>query len=85
MGAYCQYGCMAQCRRNGAHIQLADCGSEWKVSLYSGLPAGSYCNVIASDDSSTCQAVVVGSDGRVTITVPPMKAVAMHVNAMKKV
>jgi len=60
-------------------------GSEWKASLYTGFPAGSYCDVIASDDSSTCQTVLVGSDSRATVTVPPMKAVAFHVNAMKKV
>ncbi len=57
--------------------------SQWQTTLYTGLPAGNYCNVIVSDVTSSCQSVTVGSDGKTSITVPALKAVAIHVNSMR--
>ncbi|SDL08290.1 alpha-amylase [Tessaracoccus oleiagri] len=54
----------------------ADKSEEATVELTTGLPDGSYCDVL-SDDCS-----IEVADGRVSVTVPPMGAVALHVGAM---
>lgn len=59
----------------------------WNANLQTGLPAGTYCNVIHtldSDKAASCpQTVVVGSDGRANVSVPPIYGVALHTNAKK--
>jgi alpha-amylase len=51
--------------------------STWNANLQSGLPAGSYCNVIANG----CSALTVASNGYVSVAVPAQSAVALHVNS----
>ena len=53
--------------------------SSWTTTLQTNLPAGSYCNVISS---SACQVITVGSNGKATVTVPTLSAVAIHINKM---
>jgi alpha-amylase len=60
--------------------------SVWTATLYTGLPQGTYCNIIGDvndDNVDTCPTVVVDSSGKATINVPAVKAVAIHVNAKK--
>lgn len=52
-------------------------------TLSTGMAAGTYCNVIADDNTSSCSTVTVNSNGQVTLSVPPLSAVAFHVNAKK--
>lgn len=59
-------------------------GSALTRTFTTGLPAGTYCDVIHGDPSgTTCSGptVTVDSAGRATITVAAMDAVALHVNA----
>jgi alpha-amylase len=49
-----------------------------------GLPAGTYCNVIEGDfTNGSCSGptVAVNASGDATITVPAMRAAALHINA----
>lgn len=59
-------------------------GSALTRTFTTGLPAGTYCDVIHGDPSgTTCSGptVTVDSAGRATITVAAMDAIALHVNA----
>ena len=69
--------------RNGrAFIALnRDSGSSFGATLQTGLPAGTYCNVIVSDDVASCPTVQVGSDGTAQVSVPQLSAVALHAGA----
>lgn len=52
------------------------------IKLMTSLPAGTYCNIIQSDDiGQSCNGheVIVGSDKTATITIPPLSAVAIHI------
>jgi alpha-amylase len=72
-------------RGNVAFIAMNRGSSSWSTqTLSTGLPAGEYCNVIVSDDVSTCKTVVVSSTGQVTLLVPPLSAIAFHVNCKSK-
>lgn len=56
-------------------------------TFITGLPAGTYCDVIHGTSGSggcTGPAVVVGSDGTATVTVPADDAVAIDVNSLCK-
>lgn len=71
---------IAFCRGSNACIALNRQGSAtWNVKLHFSLPAGRYCNIIQSDDVSSCSAVTVNADGSVNLQVPPMSAVALHI------
>lgn len=64
-------------RGGKAFIAMNRGSSSWSATLVSGLPAGTYCNIIKDG----CEKVTVGSDGKVTVSVPAVSAVALHVNA----
>jgi len=52
--------------------------------LQTGLAAGTYCNVLDGGlENGVCTGgvVVVGPDGTAAVTVPPMKALALHIEA----
>jgi alpha-amylase len=73
-------------RGDKAFLAMNRGSSEWSATLKSGLAPGSYCNVLASIDNdkpSSCSAYTVDSNGLVSIKVPPLGAVALHVLAMK--
>jgi len=68
------------CRGTAACVALnRQSGATWSVTLHFTLPEGRYCNVIESDDTSSCPSVSVAADGSVNLQVPPMSAVALHV------
>lgn len=58
----------------------------WYATLYTGLPAGTYCNVygdINADSAATCTGVVVNSNGQITETIKGLYGLAIHINAKK--
>lgn len=74
--------------RNGkAFIAFNRGSSAWSTgSIQTGLPAGTYCNIIGgvdADKSSSCSGVTVDGSGYVSLSVPALSAVAFHVNAKK--
>jgi alpha-amylase len=71
------------CRGSAACVALNRGSSTWEVTLKFSLPAGEYCNVIQSDDTSSCPTISVTSDGSAKLQVPPLGAVALHVGKKK--
>ena len=70
--------------RNNAFIAFNRGSSTWNTqTLTTGLPAGTYCNIIKDDNPSTCETVTVDGSGKVTLSVPPLSAVAFHTNCRK--
>jgi alpha-amylase len=69
--------------RGGAAWIALNRGGDASGSYKTGLPAGEYCNVIQSDDVSSCETVTVASDGSVNVNVPGMGAVAIHTMFVK--
>ncbi|WP_409421591.1 alpha amylase C-terminal domain-containing protein [Pseudaeromonas sp. ZJS20] len=51
-------------------------------TLQTGLPAGTYCNILAGDDLCSGSNIVVASDGTASFTVGGMQAAAIHVGAI---
>lgn len=47
-------------------------------TLQTGLPAGSYCNIMAGADACSGSNITVGSDGRASFSVAAKSAVAIH-------
>ncbi|GMI02703.1 hypothetical protein TrLO_g6862 [Triparma laevis f. longispina] len=70
-------------RSDSAFVAINRAGGDWSATLQTGLPEGTYCNVIKDDDVSSCETVTVDSDGTASITAPSMDAVAIHVGAKK--
>jgi len=71
---------IAFCRGSNACIALnRQASATWNVKLKFSIPAGRYCDVIRSDDASSCPVVSVDADGSVNLQVPPMGAVAIHI------
>jgi alpha-amylase len=74
-------------RNNAAFIALnRDTSESWSATLFTGMPSGNYCNIIGSstaDNPTLCDGVFVSDDGYVSITVPTLKAIAIHINAKK--
>lgn len=75
------------CRGNKAFIALNGDSYDLNTSLQTCLPAGTYCDVISglkSGSSCTGKSVVVGSDGRATITIRTSEedgVLAIHANS----
>lgn len=78
---------IAFCRGNKGFVAFNNDSYDLNTSLYTCLPAGTYCDVISgnkSGSSCTGKAVVVGSDGRATITIKKSEddgVFAIHVGA----
>lgn len=69
------------CRGTAACVAInRQPSATWSVTLKLTLPPGSYCDVIRSDDTSSCPRVIVSAGGSTSLQVPPMGAVALHVN-----
>ncbi|ALC40426.1 Amy-d [Drosophila busckii] len=74
-------------RGNRAFVAFNNDGYDLSSSLQTGLPAGTYCDVISgskSGSSCTGKSVVVGSDGRANISIRQNEqdgVLAIHVNA----
>lgn len=71
------------CRGSTACVALNRGSSTWGVSLKFSVPPGEYCDIIQSDDTSSCPTVVVASDGTAQLQVPSVGAVAVHVGKKK--
>lgn len=59
-------------RGNVGFVAINNDSSAWNASLYTGLPAGTYCNVVHGTVSgSTCtgDAITVGSNGYATVSI----------------
>ncbi|KAF8259044.1 glycoside hydrolase [Lactarius quietus] len=68
----------------GAHgfVALNNADSAWSATFMTGLPAGSYCNIIDGTSVAgvcTGTAFTIGGDGSLIVTVGPRQAVAVHV------
>jgi alpha-amylase len=75
---------IAFARTGRAFVVINREGAALTRAFTTGLPAGTYCNVIEGDFAAgTCSGptVAVGSTGQATLTVPAMRAAAIHVNA----
>lgn len=51
-------------------------------TLYTGLPAGDYCNILAGDNACSGDVISVSSTGYATFNVPARSAAAIHGGAM---
>lgn len=69
-------------RGSAAFIALNRGDDPWDVSLSTGLPAGEYCNVVVSNDLASCPRVKVEAGGIAKISVPSIRAVALHTSAV---
>jgi len=76
---------IAFCRGSTACVALNRGGSTWSATLRWTLAPGNYCDIIQSDDASSCPTVTVNGDGSVSLSVPAMSAVALHTGKMSKV
>ena len=72
-------------RGSAAFIAMNRDANVWSATLYTSLPAGTYCNVVHdvnSDNIQTCtDKVVVDSTGHAVVKVPALYAVAIHMKA----
>jgi alpha-amylase len=60
-------------RGNVGFVAINNDGVPWNASLYTGLPAGTYCNVVhgsVSGSACTGDTITVGSNGYATISIP---------------
>ena len=57
--------------------------SSWSGNVKFTMPAGKYCDVIQSDDVSSCSSVTIEGDGTASVNVPPLGAVAVHMGKSK--
>jgi len=57
-------------------------GEQWSVQAFTGLPAGLYCDISVSDNTTVCPTVLVNEDGFASILVPEMSFVAIHQGCM---
>lgn len=73
---------IAFCRGSAACVALNRQSDTWDASVKFDLPAGSYCNVIVSDNPNTCPQITVSSDGSASFQVPAVGAVALHTGKM---
>ena len=74
---------LAFARGTMAFIALnMDPNEEWDTTLALGLPDGVYCNIIAADPDDCDEHQVTVSSGELSLTVPSLDAVAIHINAM---
>ncbi len=79
------YNQIAFGRGNVAFIAMNRASSTWTTgTLFTGLPAGTYCNVIVDDNVDTCPTITVNSSGQISsVAVPAVSAVAIHIGAKK--
>lgn len=74
---------IALCRGPAACVALnRQEQATWTVRLKLSLPEGRYCDIIRSDDVSSCPTVSVAADGSADLEVPPLRAVALHTGKM---
>jgi alpha-amylase len=70
---------VAFCRGASACVALNRQESPVTVTFIFTLPAGSYCDVIQSDDVSKCPTLNIPEGGSVSVQIPALGAVAAHI------
>jgi len=70
---------LLMCRGKAACVFLNRHKQPWDVTHKLRLPKGIYCDVIRSDNTSSCPLIHIPHDGHTKVHVPPMSAVAMHI------
>lgn len=70
------------CRSSSACVALNRWEKSWEVVVHTSLPPGMYHDVMRDNNISACPLVHVRSDGWADLHIPPMSAVAFHINAM---
>ncbi|KAI9429333.1 glycoside hydrolase [Lactarius indigo] len=66
-------------------VAINNADSEWKTTFKTGLPAGSYCNVIDGTSvagACTGTAFTISNDSRLAVTVASRQAIAVHTGAL---
>jgi hypothetical protein len=66
-------------------VAINNVNSAWSTTFKTGLPAGSYCNVVdgtSVDGVCTADAFTIGNDGSLAVTVGSQQAIAVHVGAL---
>ncbi|KAI0275828.1 glycoside hydrolase [Russula aff. rugulosa BPL654] len=66
-------------------VAINNMDTPWSANFATGLPAGSYCNVIEGlSNQGTCSgtAFSVGNDGSLNVTIDPRQAIAVQTGAM---
>ncbi|KAI9433229.1 glycoside hydrolase [Lactarius indigo] len=79
---------IAFARGSVGFVAINNVGSRWNATFMTGLPGGSYCNVIdgsaSSDGTCTGTAFTIGSDGSMAALVGAHQAIAVHTGALGK-
>ncbi|WP_445361019.1 alpha amylase C-terminal domain-containing protein [Microbulbifer sp. EKSA005] len=65
-------------RGDKGYVVINNEGNSFSQTLYTGLPAGDYCNVLAGDDECSGDVISVGSNGYATFNVAAYSAAAIH-------
>ncbi|KAI9456012.1 glycoside hydrolase [Lactarius psammicola] len=77
---------IAFARGSDGFVAINNADSEWSTTFMTGLPGGSYCNVIdgSSFHEGTCTgtAFTIDSDGGLAVTVGAHQAIAVHTGAL---
>ncbi|KAH9169805.1 glycoside hydrolase [Lactarius sanguifluus] len=66
-------------------VVINNADSEWSTTFVTGLPAGSYCNVVDGTSGAvmcTGSAFTINNDGSLVATVGARQAIAVHVGAL---
>jgi len=75
---------IAFARGTAGFVAINNVDDPWSTTFSTGLPTGSYCNVIdGSASEGFCSGTVfwVGSDGNMSVTINPRQAIAIHAGA----
>jgi len=74
-------------RNSAAFVAINRDNNQWSANLFTDLPAGEYCNVLAdidADDVKSCgETVTIDDNGQAEFEVRSMSAVALHTGAKK--
>ncbi|KAH9054852.1 hypothetical protein EDB87DRAFT_1567972, partial [Lactarius vividus] len=77
---------IAFARGSDGFVAINNADSEWSTAFMTGLPGGSYCNVIdgssSPEDTCTGTAFTIGPDGSMSVTVGAHQAIAVHTGAL---
>ncbi|KAF8259045.1 glycoside hydrolase family 13 protein [Lactarius quietus] len=77
---------IAFARGSDGFVTINNENSSWSTTFKTGLPSGSYCNVIdgfsSYDGTCTGSAFTIDSDGSLTVAVGARQAIAVHTGAL---
>ncbi|KAH9054684.1 glycoside hydrolase family 13 protein [Lactarius vividus] len=77
---------IAFARGSDGFVAINNADSAWSTTFMTGLPGGSYCNVIdgslSPEGTCTGAALSIGSDGTLAVTIGAHQAIAVHTGAL---